>query len=71
DGHGRIDSAETGALPANLGANPARRHPTAQKKNQESVVQLILGHYTSNDYSHRTSGANAGKPIPAIPASFV
>src|SRR6516162_9704983 len=46
DGHSGIDSAEAGSLPTNPRADPARLHSAAQKKTQETPVQLILGHYT-------------------------
>ena len=46
DGHSPIDSAEARSLPTNLGADPTRLYSTAQKKTQETTVQLILGHYT-------------------------
>jgi hypothetical protein len=53
NGHSAIDSAEAGSLPTNPRADPARLHPAAQKKTQETPVQLILGHYTSSEGFNR------------------
>jgi len=47
DRHGGLNHGEALSLPSDSRTNSTRLHPATQPKKEESIVQLIPGHYTS------------------------